>query len=136
MKVLHCFLPALIVTSLLFVVPRVSAGEAFSKERFMELQVAKQPVLIDVRADWCPTCKKQRQILTQFQKDNPQCGLTILEVDFDRQKDWVKHFRAPRQSTLLLYRGTEQVWFSVAETRPDVIRQKIFDSVKACGKHV
>ncbi|MFS1523927.1 thioredoxin family protein [Microbulbifer sp. 2304DJ12-6] len=136
MKVLHWFLPTLFVTSLLLVVPQVSAGEAFSKARFTELQLAKQPVLIDVRADWCPTCKKQKQILTQFQKENPQCGLTILEVNFDEQKEWVKHFRAPRQSTLLLYRGAEQVWFSVAETRPDVIRQNIFNSVKACAKHV
>ncbi len=135
MNVLHLLLRSLFVTSLLLIVPHVSAGEPFSKERFMELQAAKQPVLIDVRADWCPTCKKQGKILAQFQKDNPQCGLTILNVDFDQQKKWVKHFRAPRQSTLLLYRGEEQVWFSVAETRADVIRQNIFDSVKACSEN-
>ncbi|MFA0811672.1 thioredoxin family protein [Microbulbifer epialgicus] len=135
MKVLRLLLPSLLVTSLLLTVPFASAGEPFSEERFKELQAAKQPVLIDVRADWCPTCKKQGIILAQFQKDNPQCGLTILNVNFDKQKEWVKHFRAPRQSTLLLYRGDKQVWFSVAETRADVIRQNIFNSVKACGEN-
>ncbi|WP_444900973.1 thioredoxin family protein [Microbulbifer sp. SSSA007] len=135
MKVLHLFLRTLLVTSFLLIVPFASAGEPFSEERFKELQAAKQPVLIDVRADWCPTCKKQGIILAQFQEDNPQCGLTILNVNFDKQKEWVKHFRAPRQSTLLLYRGDKQVWFSVAETRADVIRQNIFNSVKACGEN-
>ncbi|WP_444929721.1 thioredoxin family protein [Microbulbifer sp. SSSA002] len=125
----------LFATLLLLSVPLVSAGERFSEMRFKELQAAKQPVLIDVRADWCPTCKKQRVILTQFQKENPQCGLTVLDVNFDQQKEWVKHFRAPRQSTLLLYLGEQQVWFSVAETRADVIRQNIFNSVKACGEN-
>ncbi|WP_444943521.1 thioredoxin family protein [Microbulbifer sp. ZKSA006] len=125
----------LFATLLLLSVPLVSAGERFSEMRFKELQAAKQPVLIDVRADWCPTCKKQSVILAQFQKENPQCGLTVLDVNFDQQKEWVKHFRAPRQSTLLLYLGEQQVWFSIAETRADVIRQNIFNSVKACGEN-
>ncbi|USD20863.1 thioredoxin family protein [Microbulbifer variabilis] len=132
MKVFH---RTLFLAILLLSMPFASAGEPFSEERFKELQAAKQPVLIDVRADWCPTCKKQGIILAQFQEDNPQCGLTILNVNFDKQKEWVKHFRAPRQSTLLLYRGDKQVWFSVAETRADVIRQNIFNSVKACGEN-
>ncbi|WP_444937727.1 thioredoxin domain-containing protein [Microbulbifer sp. JMSA002] len=137
MKVFH---RTLFLVILLLSMPFASAGEPFSEEpfseeRFKELQAAKQPVLIDVRADWCPTCKKQGTILAQFQEDNPQCGLTILNVNFDKQKEWVKHFRAPRQSTLLLYRGDKQVWFSVAETRADVIRQNIFNSVKACGEN-
>jgi len=33
--------------------------------------------------------------------------------------------RAPRQSTLLLYKGETQFWYSVAETREDVIFEAI-----------
>ncbi|MFA0811668.1 hypothetical protein [Microbulbifer epialgicus] len=47
----------------------------------------KQPVLKDVRADWCPTCKKLGMILAQFQKDNFLWGLTIQNVDFDKQRE-------------------------------------------------
>lgn len=108
-------------------------GEAFNKARFDELKASGAPVLIDIRADWCPTCKKQGQVLSQFQSENPQCGLTILEVDFDKQKQWVKHFAAPRQSTFVLYEGGEKVWFAVAETRADKIQQAIFDAVEACS---
>ncbi|WP_413661972.1 thioredoxin family protein [Microbulbifer sp. CNSA002] len=132
MKFIRLALRTLIAATLVFSMPFALASEPFSEERFKELQAAKRPILIDVRADWCPTCKKQGEILAQFQRDNAQCGLTILNVNFDSQKKWVKHFRAPRQSTLLLFNGEQQVWFSVAETRADVIQHNIFDSVKAC----
>ncbi|WP_049722924.1 thioredoxin family protein [Gilvimarinus polysaccharolyticus] len=96
-------------------------AESFTKERFEALQAEGAPILVDVYATWCPTCAKQRKVLETYQSANPDSKLVILEVDFDDQKEWVKHFKAPRQSTLLLFDGTEQVWFSVAETREDKI---------------
>ncbi len=95
--------------------------EAYSQARFDALQAAGEVVLIDVYASWCPTCKKQQEALEAYRSANPEKKFTILVVDFDKNKDLVRHFRAPRQSTLLIYKGKEQFWFSVAETRPDVI---------------
>ncbi|WP_020210671.1 thioredoxin family protein [Gilvimarinus chinensis] len=100
-------------------------AEAFTKERFDALQAEGAPVLVDVYATWCPTCAKQRKVLEQYQTENPDSELVILEVDFDDQKEWVTHFKAPRQSTLVLFNNGEQVWFSVAETR----EEKIFDAL-------
>ena len=77
--------------------------------------------MIDVYADWCSTCARQQEILAEYRAEHPEVDLHILEVNFDNDKDWVKHFRAPRQSTLLLYRGAEQLWFSVAETDRDAM---------------
>jgi thiol-disulfide isomerase/thioredoxin len=95
--------------------------ESFTQERFDELTSSGNTVLVDIYATWCPTCAKQREILEAYQSANPDSELHILEVDFDDQKDVVRQFRAPRQSTLYLYKGEEQVWFSVAETDPDTI---------------
>jgi len=97
------------------------SAEPFSAERFAALQAEEALVLVDIAADWCPTCKKQHQILARYQAERPEVDLHILQVDFDQQKEWVTHFKAPRQSTLLLYRGDQQLWFSVAETRDDRI---------------
>lgn len=105
-------------------------AEPFTKERFDALQAQGTPTLVDVYASWCPTCAKQRKVLEAYQAQNPDSGLVILEVDFDDQKQWVKHFKAPRQSTLLLFHNGEQLWFSVAETR----EEKIFAALnKATG---
>ena len=103
-------------------------SEAFSEERFETLQAENAVVLIDVWAPWCPTCKRQREILADFQDQHPEVDFTILEVDFDDDKQLVRKFRAPRQSTLALYRGEEQVWFSVAETRKDVIFEELLNA--------
>jgi len=95
--------------------------EAFTLERFQELQAQGALILVDVFADWCPTCAIQQTVLAEYREKHPQVPLHTLTVDFDTQKEFVTHFRAPRQSTLILYRGSEQLWYSVAETRPEII---------------
>jgi thioredoxin 1 len=95
--------------------------EDFTEERFTELQQEGALILLDVFATWCPTCARQQKVLAAYQEQHPDVPLHILTVDFDRQKRYVRHFGAPRQSTLILYRGEERVWFSVAETNRDVI---------------
>lgn len=95
--------------------------EPFTDERFTALQEEGAVILLDVFADWCPTCAGQQEILAEYQRQNPDAPLHILTIDFDDQKQEVRRFRAPRQSTLILYRGTEQLWFSIAETRQEKI---------------
>ena len=99
--------------------------EAFTQERFQALQAENALILIDVFADWCPTCAIQQDVLAEFREEHPEVPMHTLTVDFDEQKEWVSHFKAPRQSTLILYRGEEQLWFSVAETRADRIVNEI-----------
>jgi thioredoxin 1 len=95
--------------------------DAFTPERFAALQDQGALILVDVFADWCSTCAQQQRILAEFRERHPEVPLHTLTVDFDRQKQYVRQFRAPRQSTFILYRGTERVWFSVAETDRDRI---------------
>ncbi|MEX2468069.1 MAG: thioredoxin family protein [Gemmatimonadota bacterium] len=99
--------------------------EAFTQERFEALQAENALILIDVFADWCPTCALQQDVLDEFRNEHPDVPVHTLSVNFDDQKEWVRHFKAPRQSTLILYRGEEQLWFSVAETRADRIVNEI-----------
>lgn len=97
------------------------ASEKFDEARFKELQEAGEVILVDVSASWCPTCKKQEQVIKKWLNDHADKRLHVLKVDFDTQKKWVSHFRAPRQSTLILFKGEQQIWFSVAEDREHVI---------------
>jgi len=99
--------------------------EPFSNERFEELKSEGALVLVDVWASWCPTCAKQQEILEDYAKAHPDVDLHVLVVDYDDDKQYVRQLRAPRQSTLLLYKGEEQFWYSVAETREDVIFREI-----------
>lgn len=124
MLTLHRF-SALILLLFAFSQAHALEKEAFSQSRFEALQKVGKVVLIDVYASWCPTCAKQRAALEAYRTANPSKEFHILEVDFDKQKDAVRLFRAPRQSTLLIYKGEQQFWFSVAETRPEVIAAEL-----------
>ncbi|WP_299592737.1 thioredoxin family protein [uncultured Microbulbifer sp.] len=99
--------------------------EPFSEQRFNALKESGAVVLVDVFAEWCPTCAKQQEVIKKYRAENPDKDFHVLIVDFDKDKEWVRHFKAPRQSTLVLFAGEEQVWFSVAETRLDVIGKQL-----------
>lgn len=92
-------------------------GEPFSEARFEALQAEGALILVDVAAPWCPTCARQAALISRYRAERPDVALHVLRVDYDRQKEWVRFFGAPRQSTLLLYRGNDRLWLKVAETR-------------------
>ena len=99
----------------------------FEKALFDQLQAQGDTVLIDVFAPWCPTCKKQQEVIGDYFAAHPESEIKVLVVNFDDQPQWVKFFKAPRQSSLYLYKNGEQLWFSVAETR----EQKIFSALNS-----
>ena len=119
------FLPGTLL-AIMLVAGSAAAQEAqseapFTPERFAALQEEDALILLDVYADWCPVCAQQQKILARYREANPDMAFHTLTIDFDDQKEYVRQFGAPRQSTLILYQGKERVWFSVAEMRDDVI---------------
>jgi thiol-disulfide isomerase/thioredoxin len=107
------------------------SGEAFTETRFRALQSEGALILVDVAASWCPTCARQAKAIAAYRAAHPAVPLHVLRVDFDDQKEWVRELKAPRQSTLILFRGSEQVWFSVAESDQRVIAAAIDEAVAA-----
>ena len=77
----------------------------------------------DVTASWCPTCRRQRPIIEQIEKEKP--NLVVYEVDFDTAKDALKHFRVQYQSTLIVFKGTTEIGRSTGDTDPTRIRALI-----------
>lgn len=124
---------ALFLASLLFAFAcgAEPSGEPFTETRFRALQAEKALILVDVTASWCPTCARQAKAIAAYREAHPSVPLHVLSVDFDAQKEWVKTFKAPRQSTLILFRGSEQVWFSVAEQDERVIADAIDEAAAA-----
>lgn len=98
-----CMLPAL-----------AWAGQPFDAKAFQASQAAGKAILIDVTAPWCPTCKRQRPIVQQIQKDRPE--LVVYEVDFDTSKDALRQLRVQNQSTLIVFRGTAEKGRSTGDT--------------------
>ena len=96
------------------------AGQPFDAAAFQEAQAAGKPILLDVTASWCPTCKRQHPTISSIEKERPD--LVVYEVDFDTAKDVLKQFGVRSQSTLIVFKGTSEVGRSTGVTDPDGIR--------------
>src|ERR1700746_1160185 len=80
----------------------------FSAEAFTAPQEQGSPILIEIHADWCPTCKAQNPILEKLTADPKFKDLKIFRVDFDAMKPVVKEFGAQMQSTLIVFKGARE----------------------------
>ena len=88
----------------------------FSTEAFKAAQAAGSPILVEIHADWCPTCKAQSPILDKLTADPKFKDLKIFRVDFDAMKPAVKEFGAQMQSTLIVFKGSAEQGRSVGDT--------------------
>lgn len=94
----------------------------FTDETFAALQAEGRPILVDIYASWCPTCRQQARILDELLAEDAFAGLVVLKLDWDAQRGRAREFGAPRQSTFIVFRGGEERGRSVADTRKDGIR--------------
>lgn len=102
----------------------------FDAARFAAAQKAGDPILVDVRAAWCPTCVAQQPILDRLTADPAFKDLVVFTVDFDTQKDIARRFHVQIQSTLIAFKGTRETGRSVGETDAATIERLIRSTAK------
>jgi thiol-disulfide isomerase/thioredoxin len=93
----------------------------FDAATFAELQNAGKPILVDVRADWCPTCKAQAPIIASLLATPTFKDYTVLEVNFDTQPSVLRQFKVTQQSTLIVFSGKSEKGRSTGDTRKEGI---------------
>jgi thioredoxin 1 len=89
----------------------------YSAEAFKAAQTLGSAILVEIHADWCPTCKAQGPILDKLTADPKFKDLKIFRVDFDAMKPVVKLFGAQMQSTLIVFKGATEQGRSVGDTK-------------------
>lgn len=97
-----------------------SAAEpkVFTQQAFDKIAQEGRPVVVDVAATWCPTCKAQKPIIEGLSRQPAYQDVAVLTVDFDSDKHVVKAFKVGMQSTLIAFRGGKEVGRSVGDTTP------------------
>jgi thioredoxin 1 len=119
------FSGAIVAAALVTAVQLASAGAStavpFSEGAFKAAQASGSPILVEIHADWCPTCKAQSPILDKLTADPKFRDLKVFRVDFDAMKPVVKQFGAQMQSTLIVFKGATELGRSVGDTKEDSI---------------
>ncbi len=112
---------AIVAAALVTAVQLASAGAntavPFSTDAFKAAQASGSPILVEIHADWCPTCKAQSPILDKLTADPKFRDLKVFRVDFDAMKPVVKQFGAQMQSTLIVFKGATELGRSVGDTK-------------------
>ena len=95
------------------------AGETvpYDQARFDKLAAEGKPVVVSVRAPWCPTCKQQDPIQSSLMSTPAYKDYTLMTVDFDSQKDLLKKYHVAMQSTIISFHGGQEVGRSVGDTK-------------------
>ena len=93
----------------------------FDAAAFAEAKKEGKPILVDIFAVWCPTCRAQNPILVELTRAPKYKDIVVFKVDFDAQKDDVRALKAQSQSTLIVFKGDTEKGRSVGDTGKDSI---------------
>jgi thioredoxin 1 len=117
------FRNALLIAATISMPSLASAGQPFDAKAFQASRAEGKSILVDVTAPWCPTCKQQRPIVEEIEKEHPD--LVVYDFDFDTAKDVLRQFRVQQQSTLIVFKGEKEVARSTGETDPAPLRSLV-----------
>ena len=81
----------------------------FERAAFVAAQAAGRPILVEVRAWWCPVCSSQGATIRDTITDPAYANLIVFQLNFDKQKRELPSFAVRKQGTLIAYRGMAQV---------------------------
>lgn len=93
----------------------------FTADSFVKDRDSGATIIVDVYADWCPTCKKQKGDLSSLLGSEAYKSVILYKLNYDK-KDLVQSFSKlinkpiPRQSTIAVFKNKKLTEFSVAQT--------------------
>ena len=117
MTQVRALLAGLVAVILVGSVPATAAEwKTFSPEALAEAQSEGKPILVDVYASWCSVCRAQNPILVQLTREPKYRNLVVFKADFDKDKDALKALNVRTQSTLIVFKGNEEIDRSVGDT--------------------
>ena len=97
----------------------------YTPEAFAAAQTAGGPIMVDVYASWCTTCKAQHAVLMDLFDDPRYAGIKGFRVDFEGDEEWVRAHRVYVQSTIIMFNGFQELNRSAGSTRGAAIRGQV-----------
>jgi thiol:disulfide interchange protein len=97
----------------------------YSAEALKAAQADGKPVALHFHAKWCSTCRAQERAFLGL-KDAPALkDVTLFVADYDKEKPLRKSLNVRNQSTLIVYKGTQQTALIAGETEPGALQRAL-----------
>ena len=101
----------------------------YAAAEFMMAQKKGKTIVVDVYADWCPTCRAQAPILEELRTEKQSSDVLFVKVNFDKEKAFLRDNRIPRQSTVLVFNGMDEAARSIAQTYRTALREAVLNAL-------
>ena len=129
MMIRHMLTAILLTATLGIASAHAATVQPYQQAAFAAAQQADKPILIFVEAPWCPTCAKERPILSDLYGSPAFEDLQVFTIDFDTSKPLLQALNVRMQSTLIVYHGGKEIARATGVTDPDAIK-KLLDTSK------
>ena len=114
----------------------VSAGEketTFKKNLFEQAQSEGKIVIVSSWIKYCSSCASQMKILNKAKKEGKLSDIEFTNIEyfaFDvTNKEIANLFNIQYQTSLLIFKGSKEVYRSIGETTEDLIYEAIKTSI-------
>jgi thioredoxin 1 len=81
----------------------------FSRAAFDAAQAQDRPILVEVKAWWCPVCASQSGTIRKSIAGPEYAKLVVFQINYDKQKSEWQAFDVKKQGTLIAFRGIKQL---------------------------
>ncbi len=111
-------LKTLLISALTFAATQAFALNIspYSAEALKSAQTAGKPVALHFHATWCSTCRAQEGAFQKMKNAPELQGITLLVVDYDKEKPLRKALNVRSQSTVIVYKGDKQTAMLAGDT--------------------
>ena len=99
-----------------------AAGPKYDQAAFDAAQAAGKSIILHVAATWCETCEAQRKVLESLETDPKFKNLVVLVIDYDAQKDVMRKFGVTSRSTIIAFKGKDEMGRLTGNTKMPVIK--------------
>lgn len=98
---------------------------SYSKATFQAEVKSGAPVVVHVRADWCPTCRAQDPTLKAMSTQAAFAKVHFVNVNFDKDRNFLAKYKVPVQATIIVFNHGKEVTRFVGITNPKQLRSRI-----------
>ena len=105
----------------------------FNKELFDKAQADNKIVIVSSWIKYCSSCASQMKVLNKAKKEGKLSDIEFTNIEyftFDvTNKEIADLFEIQYQTTLLIFKGSKEVYRSIGETTEDLIYEALKNSI-------
>jgi thioredoxin-like negative regulator of GroEL len=83
--------------------------ESISAAELTAARKAGRGIVLAFGVEWCPVCSRQGATLARLANERAECGILLVHLDFDANRELARSLGVREQGTLLGLRGEQEI---------------------------